>query len=223
MNTQPVEKAAAASVTVASTEHEPKPIVTPTAATVNAAAPTVTTFNLPALPPIPDQANSTAAEAQDTVKVTAVTATPAPISSKPSVVPAADASLDRADARAEVIAPAPVAVMPVAVAPAATPVNLPVHESRIQPAAQPTPAATTPVTEPVSKPTSVVAPPPSVSMPEKPTVSSPVSSLPSPKQGDLLAQPIHPEKPFASRHEESKPETLLPDDENSEHKSDSHG
>ncbi len=218
VTTQPVEKVAAASVTVTSTEHEPKPIATPTAATVNAAAPTVTTFNLPALPPIPDQANSRAAEAQDTVKVTAAIAASAPSSSKPSVVPAADASLDRADAKAEVIAPAPVAVTP-----AATPVNLPVHEPRVQPAAQPTPAATTSVIEPVSKPASVVAPPPSVSMPEKPTVSSPVSSLPLPKQGDLLAQPIHPEKPFASRHEESKPATLLPDDENSEHKSDSHG
>jgi len=222
--TQSVEKGADASVTVTSTEHEPRPIApTPAAATVNAAAPTVMTFNLPTLPPIPDQTNSTAAEGQDTVKVIAVTAAPAPISSKPPVVPAADTSLDRAEAKADVIAPAPVAAMPVAVTPAATPVNLPVHEPRTQPVVQPTPAAVTPVIEPVSKHTSVVAPTPSVSMPERPTVTSPVSSLPLPKQGDLLAQPIHPVRPAASSHEESKPATVLPDDENSEHKSDSHG
>ncbi len=210
---QPVEKTAAVSATAPSAmDNQPKPTITPpAAAAVNAAAPTMTAFNLPTLPPIPDQANSTATA-------------PIPTSSTPQVIPTAVAGFDRIDTTADTTnVPAPLAVMPVAVTPTATPISQPVHEPRAQPTVQPTPAAVTPVIEPVSKPASVVAPPPSVSVPEKPAVASPVSSLPLPKQGDLLAQPIHPVKPAASSHEESKPATVLPDDENSEHKSDSHG
>ncbi len=209
---QPVEKTAAVSATAPSAmDNQPKPITPPAAAAVNAAAPTMTAFNLPTLPPIPDQANSTATA-------------PIPTSSTPQVIPTAVAGFDRIDTTADTTnVPAPLAVMPVAVTPTATPISQPVHEPRAQPTVQPTPAAVTPVIEPVSKPASVVAPPPSVSVPEKPAVASPVSSLPLPKQGDLLAQPIHPVKPAASSHEESKPATVLPDDENSEHKSDSHG
>jgi len=220
-NTSPVEKTAA----VTSMDSQPKPATTPAAATVNAAAPTVTAFNLPTLPPIPDQVNSMATEGQDTVKVTVVTATPpASIVSKPPIVSATVASPDLADAKADAVTPTPAVVTPVAVTPAAISINPPVQN--MEQVAQPAPPAiapTAPVIEEASKATSVVTPTPSASIPEKPAVTNPVTSLPLPKQGDLLAQPVHPVKPAVSSHEESKPATVLPDDENNEHKSDSHG
>ncbi|MEO8998421.1 MAG: Rne/Rng family ribonuclease [Rhodanobacter sp.] len=235
MTSQPVEKAAAVSTTAASTDNEPKPTTAaPAAAAVNAATPTMTAFNLPTLPPIPDQAKSAAenaGEEQHIVKVTAVTATALdPISSPPQALPAAVVSHDRADAKADVAAPAPVVVMPAAT-PATTPISQPVHDieeaTPAKSAAQPTPAAAAAaplaqVIDQASKSTSFVVPTTSVSLPEKPTYASPVASLPLPKQGDLLAQPIHPAKPAVPSHEESKPAIAQPDDGIREQRSDSH-
>ena len=233
VTTQPLEKAAAAT----SADDQPKPIAAPISATVNAAAPTVTAFNLPTLPPIPDQAKSAAATAdevaQDIVKVTAVAATaPAPISSTPRIVSAAIVSHDDADdAKADAIAPAPVVVVP-ATTPAAMPIDraVPVrdigHASDAQPGARPTPvtaAPATPVIEQPGKSTGVVPPTTLVGTPEKPTgTTSPVAQLPLPKQGDLLAQPVHPARPAVPSPEESKPMNAAPDDENNEHKGGSH-
>jgi ribonuclease E len=227
---QPAEKAAATT----SADNQPKPTATPIAATVNAAAPTVTAFNLPTLPPIPDQAKSAAAtadEKQDTVKITAAAATaPAPISSMPQIVSAAVVSHDDAEAKADAIAPAPVVGMPVTT-PEVVQINLaaPARDigqaSDAQPEARPTPATAAPAAPVIQQPSKSAdtAPPATlVGMPEKPTSTSPIASLPLPKQGDLLAQPVHPVKPAAPSHEESKPMTALPDDEHGEHKNGSH-
>jgi ribonuclease E len=224
---QPVEKAAAATFA----DNQPRPAAAPIVATVSAAAPTVTAFNLPTLPPIPDQAKSAATnadEGHDIVKVTAVATTaPAPISSTPQIVSATVVSHDDAETKADAATPAPVVVMPVT-APELVPINpaTPARDigqaSDTRPEAQPTPAAATPVApviEQPSKSADVVPPTTLVGMPEKPTGTSPIASLPLPKQGDLLAQPV---KPAAPNLEESKPMTASPDDENSEHKNGSH-
>ncbi|HEV2680003.1 MAG TPA: Rne/Rng family ribonuclease [Rhodanobacter sp.] len=228
---QPTEKAATVSVTVASTDSQPKPVTTPAAATLSAATPAVTTFNLPALPPIPDQVKTALANAdeeQDAVKVHVVTATAsAPISSKPQA--ASVANPDRAEAKVDddAIAPAPVVVKPVAVTPVAPSISQPARdaaESTQAPAAvQPTPAAVPamPVSDHGDEPASVVAPDVAASAPEKPAVANPIASLPLPKQGDLLAQPIHPAAPVPS-YEESKPATTQPDNELGKHENGSH-
>ncbi len=229
---QPAEKAAAATFA----DNQPTPTTVPIAATVSAAAPTVTTFNLPTLPPIPDQTKSavaTANEGHDIVKITTVGATAStPISSMPQIVSAAVVSHDDAEAKADAIAPAPVVGMPVTT-PEDVPINLaaPARDigqtSDAQPEARPTPATAAPaapVIEQPSKSADIAPPATLVGMPEKPTSTSPIASLPLPKQGDLLAQPVHPVKPAAPSHEESKPmpAPALPDDENSEHKNGSH-
>ncbi|MFC5583332.1 Rne/Rng family ribonuclease [Rhodanobacter terrae] len=225
---QPFEKVAAAP----SADNPPKPTAAPIAAIVNAAAPTVTAFNLPTLPPIPDRAKSAAADADhehDVVKVAAAAATaPAPISSTPQIVSAVVVSPDDAGAQADAITPAPVVVMP-ATTPAAMPIDqtAPVRgvelASDVQPVARPTPVATAPtapVIEQPGKPADLVPPAAPVDMPEKPASTSPIAPLP--KQGDLLAQPNHPVKPAVPSPEESKPMTALPDDGNGEHENGSH-
>jgi hypothetical protein len=60
---------------------------------------------------------------------------------------------------------------------------------------------------------------------EKPTATNPIASLPLPKQGDLLTQPVpsHPAKPTMPADEESEPASPLSHDEPDAHKSDSHG
>ncbi|GGY20282.1 ribonuclease E [Rhodanobacter panaciterrae] len=228
VTSQPAGKVAAISVTAASVDNQPKPTAAPVAVTVNAAVPSMTAFNLPTLPPIPDQAKSAAANADEGSDIVKVTAAPAPVSNQPQAVPAAVANHDHADAKADAIAPAPVVVMP-AVAPATMPINQPAHDIEeaipAKSVAQPIPVAAPPVASVIdqaSKSTSVVTPATSVSMSEKPAYTSPVASLPLPKQGDLLAQPIHPVKPAVPSHEESKPVIALPDDANREHRSDSH-
>jgi ribonuclease E len=228
---QPAEKAATVSVNVALTDSQPKPVTTPAAATLSAATPAVTAFNLPALPPIPDQAKpalANADEEQDAVKVHVVTvAASAPISSKPQA--AAVANPDRVEAKIDdAVTPAPVDVKPVVVTPAAPSISQPARdaaESTQAPAVvQPAPATAVPampVNDHGDKPASVVAPGVAASAPEKPAVVNPIASLPLPKQGDLLAQPIHPAAPVPS-HEESEPATAQPDNEHGKHESGSH-
>jgi ribonuclease E len=224
---QPLEKAAAAT----SADNQPKPVAAPIAIIVNAAVPTVMGFNLPTLPPIPEQVKSalaTADEEQDIVKVTAVAATaPAPISSMPQIVSATVVSHDDAEAKVDAIVPAPVVVMPVTV-PEPVQINPAAAARDIGQATDAEPARLTPtgpaapVIEQPAKSVEVVPPTTQVRMPEKPTSTSPIASLPLPKQGDLLAQPVHPVKPAVPSQEESKPMTGSPGNANGDHEIGSH-
>jgi len=91
------------------------------------------------------------------------------------------------------------------------------------PSAATSPTVATPVTQQDNHPVSVTMPATAVDVSEKPTVASPIASLPLPKQGDLLAQPIHPAKPTPTADDASKPASPMPHDEPDAHKNDSHG
>jgi ribonuclease E len=157
-----------------------------------------------------------------------VAATPStPISNTPQIVSAAVVGHDDIHAKAEIVAPVPRVVMPAA-APAVTPIKqaVPAHDigqaSDAQQGTRPTMATAAPaapVVEQPSKSADVVPATTLNGIPEKPTGTSPIASLPLPKQGDLLAQPVHPSRPAEPSSEESKPLTAPHADENSEHKS----
>jgi ribonuclease E len=243
---QPVEKPVAAPV-----DSHSEPAVTPAVAMVSATPPPATAFNLPTLPPIPNQVQSAAATTSvgpDTVRITPVAAH-APIpSGGPQVAPAAAAGTDApVVAKAEAAPAAPAAITTVAVAP--TTVSRPTHDAEqltaqpttVRPAPTPTDptvaapvtvAPATPVATPATPavhqdghPVSVTAPALTASASEKPIAANPIASLPLPKQGDLLTQPTpsHPARPTMPADEESKPASPLPHDEPDAHKSDSHG
>ncbi|MHB1058075.1 MAG: Rne/Rng family ribonuclease [Rhodanobacter sp.] len=120
VTTPVVEKPAAAGTNDTQVENQPKPSVTPDAtAVVGAAAPAVTAFNLPALPPIPDQAKSAVAAPAEQA---AVKATPAPApASKPQDVSSSTISVDAPSAKIEAVAIAPVATDAVAATMASAP------------------------------------------------------------------------------------------------------
>ena len=188
----PVEKAVTRVADPAMDDSQPsKPELTP-----SAVAPAVATFNLPTLPPIPDQSkpaisNSEATEATEAVKVTVPPAAPMPaqpISRPPqqATVASTDNATDKVSENVAApvtdTAPAPrPAVVANPPAPAVTP------EPQVRPAISPEPVA------PISQPTSAT-----------PAVVVPAPSAPLPKQGDLLAHPIHPAVSIAPRDEEHK-------------------
>ncbi|KRE87152.1 ribonuclease E [Rhodanobacter sp. Soil772] len=228
---QPVEKPVAAPV-----DNQSKPVVTPAPATLSAAPP-ATAFNLPTLPPIPNPVQSAAATTsaeQDTVRITPAAAH-APISS----APVAAAGVDAPAAKAEAAPVAPAVITTIAALP--TTVSRPTHDAEQLTTMRPAPAPTgstvaapvtvapaTPTTSAVHQdghPVSVTAPALTASASEKPTAANPIASLPLPKQGDLLTQPVHahPAKPAMPVDEESKPASPLSHDEPDAHQGDSHG
>jgi ribonuclease E len=185
----PVEKVVTRVADSAMDDTQPsKPELTP-----SAVAPAVATFNLPTLPPIPDQAKPAVSdfEASEAVKVTVPTAAPMPaqpISRPPQQVTVAstDNAIDKVNE--SVAAPMSEAVpapRPVVVANPPAPAVTPAPQAR--PAISPEPVA------PISEPTSAA-----------PAVVVPAPSAPLPKQGDLLAHPTHPAASIAPRDEEHK-------------------
>jgi ribonuclease E len=142
-------------VTATPTDSQPKQGSPAASMAVNPAPPAATTFSLPTLPPIPDQAKSAAvvSEVSETIKVApAVSPTPAP-ATKPPVAPAVG-SMDSA-AEKVVTVPAPVAnAMPVAASaatvsrPASDVTHAPQQAPQVRPVsqAQPTTVAATPAT-----------------------------------------------------------------------------
>ena len=231
MATQPVEK----------------PVATTVAAAVSAAMPAATAFNLPTLPPIPDQAKSAAAtNAADEQDIVGVTPTVVPAAPKPSAdastnVPPPDAAAAPATITTTTVTPTtisgpdfdaePAVMRPVSVAaiPASPTVVAPATPAPIATPA-PVPSAATPptVAAPVARqedhPVSVTIPAATVDVSEKPTAAGPIASLPLPEQGDLLvAQPTHPAKPTPPADEADKPASPLPHDESDAHRNDSHG
>ena len=224
-----------------------KPVATTVAAAVSAAMPAATAFNLPTLPPIPDQVKSAAAtnaaDEQDIVRVTpsAVPAAPKPQVTSTDVhqvegvesAPVALATITTTtvtpttiDGPAFAAEPAVVRATPVAAPPAAGPtVVAPVTPAPIATPVPASSAATSPtVATPAparqeDHPASAAIPAATVDVSEKPMVASPIASLPLPKQGDLLA----PAKPTPSADEAGKPAPPLSHDEPDAHKNDSHG
>jgi ribonuclease E len=185
----PVEKVVTRVAHPAMDDSQPsKPELTP-----SAVAPPAATFNLPTLPPIPDQSKPTISDAETTeaVKVAVPTAVPMPaqpISRPPQQVTVAstDNAIDKVSE--SVAAPMNEAIpapRPVVVANPPAPAVTPAPQAR--PAISPEPV--TPISEPTSAAPAVVVPAPSASLP---------------KQGDLLAHPIHPAASIAPRDEEHK-------------------
>ncbi|MGH8160103.1 MAG: Rne/Rng family ribonuclease [Rhodanobacter sp.] len=167
-----------------------KPAIAPAAMNVTATAPAAAAFNLPALPPIPEQAKPEAgvAEANDVAKVTvqAVPASAPPISRPPQPTTSAAPVTDAAPAArpaATVTPPAPAAA------------SAPLVQSVV-------------TAVPASQSANAPAP---LAVPE------PATSIPLPKQGDLLAHSAH---PIAPLDEAVKPADGAVDEE---HQSDSHG
>ena len=181
-NTTQAEKVAAVANTTADSLSQ-KPATTPAVTSVTATVPAATAFNLPTLPPIPEQAKPEAGiiEADTAAKVTVQT--PAPMQqhvSRPpqpttSAPPEARDAMPAAQSAAAIIPPAPAT-----------------SAVQVQPPA------------PASTPAPLVA-------------AEPVTAVPLPKQGDLLAQPTH---SVAPRDEVLKPANTVVDEEN---ESDSHG
>ncbi|MBQ4853756.1 Rne/Rng family ribonuclease [Rhodanobacter sp. B2A1Ga4] len=218
-----------------------KPAVTSVAAAVSAAVSAATAFNLPTLPPIPDQVKSAAAtpDDQDIVRITP-TATPA-LKPQTAAVTVADVETHaaKADATPVVVTTAiatPTTISRPAVDAAPSAVMTPSMK-------QPVPTAVTPVSPtvvahmtpaPTAASVSTTATPlaqqeaPAVTTdtpPETPATAAPVATLPLPKQGDLLAQPIHPATLLPSATEEQQPASPLSHDEPAApdaHKGDSH-
>jgi ribonuclease E len=227
-----------------------KPVATTVAAAVSAAMPAATAFNLPTLPPIPDQVKSSAAtnaaDEQDIVRVTPTAAPAAPkpqaASTNPPQMDAPVAGLESApaittttvtpttisapafDAEPAVVRPAPVAAIPASPTIVAPATPAPIATPAPAPSAATSPTVATPAARQEDQPASVTIPAAAVDVSEKPTVAtSPIASLPLPKQGDLLAQPIHPAKPTPTADDASKPASPMAHDEPDAHKNDSHG
>ncbi|OOG64439.1 ribonuclease E/G [Rhodanobacter sp. B04] len=226
----PTEKAAA---TDTMTNSQPqKPLVSP-AATVAVATPAVAAFNLPTLPPIPDQvrpvANVAVADERANAASPAAPAAPVPQVNRPpqpSTVTAVTHTTDAANNRISESAPVPASVVVPAAAPvaseaqAAAVVSAPTTPVVVAPAVQVRPAAiAVPATSPISQPATVNTPAAAVTTAAD--VPSPTTAaVPQPKQGDLLAQPAHPATPAAPRDEAVKPMAAAADEA---HKDDSHG
>ena len=181
----PVEKAVTRVADPALDDSQPsKPELTP-----SAAAPTVATFNLPTLPPIPDQPKPVVSDsdASEAVKVAVPPAAPMPaqpISHPPQQATAANTD-KVSESVAEPVTEAVPAPRPAVVVNPPAPAVTPAPQAR--PAISPEPVA------PISEPTSAT-----------PAVVVPAPLAPLPKQGDLLAYPIHPAASIAPRDEEHK-------------------
>jgi ribonuclease E len=207
---------------------------------------------LPPIPDQVKSATATnATNGQDDVKVTPAAAPAAPkpqvaSTSAPQAdvsaagaesVPAAPASITATVAPVTINGPAfhaepaverPAA--PVAVTPASPTVADPATlASTATPAPAPSAAASlavapsVPVQQEQHPASTTTIPAATVDVSEKPTAASPIASLPLPKQGDLLAQPVHPAKPAPSTDEAGRPASPLSHDEPDAHKNDSHG
>ncbi|HEY8670326.1 MAG TPA: hypothetical protein VIL63_05780, partial [Terriglobales bacterium] len=205
---QPVEKTVPINAIHGLTDNQPKPVTAaPASAALNAAAPVTIAFNLPTLPPIPDQARSAASTGEEPAPGDLVfaspTATQASISSDPQALPT---SFDGV-AKTEAVAPASAVANPIAAAPVATPSDQPSHNA-VHLNAPPNLLSVVPAKVAVSED-------------ENPTSLIPAVSLPLPKQGDLLAQPIPQVKPASAPDEESEPAPISPLDETDE-RTDSH-
>jgi len=187
----PVEKAVTRVADPAMDDSQPsKPELTP-----SAVAPPVATFNLPTLPPIPDQSKPAVnnSEASEAVKGTLPAAAPMPaqpISRPPQQVTVANTDSAADKVREIVAAPVTEAVVP---APRPAIVADPPAPD-LAPAPQARPAISSDPAAPISQPTNAA---PAV-------VVVPTPSAPLPKQGDLLAHPIHPAASITPRDEEHK-------------------
>lgn len=186
------------------------------ATAVHAAVPVISTFNLPALPPIPDQVE--AATDRSNVAVPAQQTAAEMPSSKAYQAPSA-ASETKADeaapAATNAATPAPSEVEDITPAPAfaVTP-----SFARSEAAAPAAPTELHSSTEQASMPASAEEEVPS---PEK-AAHSTVDTVPLPKQGDLLAPPAPQEKPATPSAEAASP--VVPAAvEHDERKSDSQG
>jgi ribonuclease E len=171
---------------------------------VNSAAPSPTSFNLPPLPPIPEQVKASVETSEPNAmgvaptQSQAVSPTPAPVpaSQETSSVTAANATahaIEQADA-----SPANVTVHASPTTPTSPLMDEAVHDAQslsarpmiVQPTAQTVPAPTVPAAEQddskFATTTGTIAP-----EGETASVASPATPLPSPKQGDLLSPPNH--------------------------------
>jgi ribonuclease E len=171
----PVEKPAMAGTDDAQAEDQPKPIVAPAAAVV-AAAPAITAFNLPTLPPIPDQekAAMTASPEQEAVRITLP---PSPVSpSQDEPTPVAD--VEASPAKIEAIA-ANTAAATTASAPAPADVDQPATDT----------ALVTPAVQPVARPASTPAAPADAVLPAAPVAT--VATV-TPAPAAPVASPVIP-------------------------------
>ncbi|RCS30747.1 S1 RNA-binding domain-containing protein [Rhodanobacter denitrificans] len=182
-----------------------------------------TAFNLPVLPPIPDQAKSPAADAgQDTVTIHSV-ATSVPALS--DALPGGPATMTRTDEAAATTAPVMPAVTIAADAPAIA-LERPTHHEAVTVAVPP--AATEPAVATMAEPTAITPAVPAddhssdaatatdaASVPDEPVDAIP---LPLPRQGDLLAGAP---TPAATNDEDGKSESVPPQDEPGAQKNDS--
>ena len=191
------EKAADA-VAAAPTDSQPKPRSAPAAPiAVNPAPPAPTTFSLPTLPPIPDQAKSTAVS--EPVKVAPVVSpAPAPVIHTPFVP--ATISVDNAADKAVAVPPASMA-HPTPVAPTAATVSRPV------PDVTQAPQQAAPVVRPLNPsqpsvaatPATPIAPTVAVTPTAAPTVSvPPVAPVAAPAARVAPAIPTAPVTPAAA-------------------------
>ncbi len=197
-------------------------------AVAGSVAAVATAFNLPVLPPIPDQAKSPAADAaQDTVTIHPA-ATSAPASS--DALPATPATMTLAgEAVAATTAPVTPAVTITADAPAIA-LERPIHHEAVTVAVPP--AATEPAVATTTEPTAITPAMPAddhpadastatdaAGVPDEPADAVPLP-LPLPRQGDLLAGAT---TPAATGDEEGKSASVPPQDEPAAQKNDSLG
>jgi ribonuclease E len=231
MAAQSVEKPVAVNASDTSTGKPSKPLASPDSAAIPAATPSVTTFNLPTLPPIPGQENSVRAAVDGEAESLRVAPAPAPISKPQPMAVEVARAVETPAAKPDVVhavAPAPgeAAVIPATVAtpaltpaaavsaptPTPQPVRQPVDDATqttpVPPAVRRAPATATVVVAPAPqdiRPASVPAPTAPVIEPESAATTesaAPLTSLPQPKQGDLLAQPTPATRPATPAHEE---------------------
>ncbi|MBB6186181.1 Rne/Rng family ribonuclease [Rhodanobacter sp. MP7CTX1] len=199
-------------VAASPTDSQPKPSSAPAAPiTVNPAPPAVTTFSLPTLPPIPDQAKSaaTVSDVNEPTKVAPVVS-PAPASAiKPPVAPAVT-SVDSA-ADKVVAGSAPVAHATTA-APMAATVSRPAPDvaqapqirpvSQAQPTVPATPAAPAAPVAPAAAPAVSVTPVAPVAVPSArvaPAVSTaPMAPAVAPTVSSAPVAPVAPVAPAIS-------------------------
>lgn len=204
-------------------------------AIATSAAAVATAFNLPVLPPIPDQAQSPAADAgQDTITIhPAATSVPASSDALPTG-PATATRAGEAVATTTIASTTP-AVAIVTEAPAITldrPAPAAAQQHAVTVAVQPTstepataataePTATTPAVpagHQVGHPAGIATTAYAAGAPDQPVDAGPV--VPLPRQGDLLARAA---TPAATSDEEDKRASVPPQDESGVQKNDSLG
>jgi ribonuclease E len=171
-----------------------------TASVLSAAAPVTAAFNLPTLPPIPDQA--------ETVSIAAADHSDAPKPAPPIAVQAAVSDTQQAQAASAettVSVDAPVTALGNAsVPPPAIPASPIAVE--IEPSVQSTPPVRTtsvagnPVADKTHSPSE-----PAALEEQPPSPDSALAPTAFPKQGDLLTQNVREEKPASQAHDEVKP------------------